>query len=75
MKLEKTTEFVIVSGWIMMMACCVAVVVTYAYLSISAKDLSDYAHTVIGFMFGSLPLMLKDLLLQKAAQLAAPPKP
>ena len=67
MRLEKTTEFVVVSGWILMLVCCFAVIGTYLYLTSSAKDLSDYAHTIIGFLFGALPLLLKDLLLQKAS--------
>lgn len=72
MKLEKTTEFVVVSGWVLMMVCLFSIIGLAMYLVADEAFVKDMAKVAIGFVFGSLPPLLSNLLLQKANQLNTP---
>lgn len=74
--MSKLAEAVVISGWVLVMLCCFAVIgadIHHAFWTPEKppnKELSDMARIAFGFVVGSLPLMIKDLLLQKAT----PPK-
>ena len=63
-RLEKTTEAIIISGWVLLMSACYGIIGVAIWFASDAIR-ADLAKTALGFVMGSLPLMLKDLLLQK----------
>ena len=76
MKLEKTTEFVIVSGWVLMMLLCFGVMLADIYLSVVGLPnaaLADLAKVTLGFVVGSLPPLVVGLLKSTPAPALKPP--
>ena len=76
----RTTGFVIVSGWVLMMLSCLALIGAHVYLVIKGQripEIADWSKIAVGFIFGNLPMVVSNLLTQKSspAPTAAPPKP
>jgi hypothetical protein len=64
---KRVVEFVIMSGWILLIIVCFFSILAVCYLAIFRKDpisdpLQKLAFTSAGFLFGSFPTMVKDLL-------------
>lgn len=62
----KVAEFVIMSGWILLIAVCFCTILEICYLALNGREISDplqkLAFTSAGFLFGSFPVMVKDLI-------------
>ncbi len=64
--MPRTVEFVVVSGWVLLLLTCFGVTLTVVYLSVQGMKvdpiLKELAGPAFGFLFGSIPPMVKDLL-------------
>jgi ABC-type uncharacterized transport system permease subunit len=66
---QRTIEFIILSGWALLMLVCIVVIGAAVTLWILGKtadeSLVKMALMAMSFLFGSLPSMVKDLLTQR----------
>jgi hypothetical protein len=66
--MQRTIEFIIVSGWVLLIVVCLLLVGSVAVLVLTGhavdQSLKELAGTAIGFLFGSVPAFLKDLLVR-----------
>lgn len=64
--MSKIVEFVILSGWVLLIVVCFFTILVTCYLSVLGQDIPDVleklAFTSAGFLFGSFPVMVKDLI-------------
>jgi hypothetical protein len=64
--MPKTIQFVIVSGWVLLLVACFGLISAVAYLALTKQPidpaLKDLAGPAFGFVFGSIPPLVKDLL-------------
>ena len=64
--MSKTVEFVVVSGWVLLLLTCFGITLTVGYLAVKGIPIEpvikELAGPAIGFLFGSIPPMVKDLL-------------
>jgi hypothetical protein len=62
----RVAEFIIMSGWILLVVVCFCTILEICYLALSGHEISDplqkLAFTSAGFLFGSFPTMVKDLI-------------
>jgi len=69
---NKLTEFLIMSGWILLLCTCFTTIGAVVHLSVFFPNhpindnLSKLAFAAAGFLFGSLPSLIKDLLWSKS---------
>lgn len=66
--MQKIIEFIIVSGWVLLIVTCLTLVGAVAGMALAGhpidQSLKELAGTAIGFLFGSVPAFLKDLLVR-----------
>lgn len=64
--MPRTIEFIIVSGWVLLLFVCFALIGAVAYIAILGHPLDDglgkLAAGAFGFLFGTVPTFLKDLI-------------
>lgn len=64
--MERTIRFVIISGWALLVVICMIIIGEVCYLSLQATPVPDplqkLAFTAAGFLFGSFPTLVKDLI-------------
>lgn len=66
--LGKVTRFVIMSGWILLILVCFMTILAIVYMSVFTpgvpigENLEKLAFAATGFLFGSFPSLLKELL-------------
>lgn len=64
--MSKVVEFVILSGWVLLIVVCFFTILTACYMGIVGDPIPDVleklAFTSAGFLFGSFPVMVKDLI-------------
>lgn len=64
--MPKTIEFIIVSGWVLLLLVCFTLVAAVVYLyvigAIVTEGLDKLAAGAMGFLFGTIPAFLKDLI-------------
>lgn len=62
----RVAEFIIMSGWILLVVVCFCTILEICYLAMGGQEISDplqkLAFTSAGFLFGSFPTMVKDLI-------------
>jgi hypothetical protein len=62
----RVIEFIIMSGWLLLIAVCFCTIIEVCYLAVVGKEISDplqkLAFTAAGFLFGNYPVLLKDLI-------------
>ncbi|MBZ9807689.1 hypothetical protein [Mesorhizobium sp. ESP-6-2] len=65
-QIGRVAEFIIMSGWILLVVVCFCTILEVCYLAMSGAAISDplqkLAFTSAGFLFGSFPTMVKDLI-------------
>lgn len=68
--MPKTLEFIIISGWIMLLISCFAIVGATAWVALQGMpidSLEKIAAAAMGFLFGSVPAFLKDIISMRIA--------
>ncbi len=69
--MSKVVEFVIISGWALLIVVCFSTILLACYVGVANPDvpvpdiLEKLAFTSAGFLFGSFPVMVKDLLISE----------
>lgn len=64
--MQRTIEFVIVSGWVLLLVVCFGLIATVAVVAFQGRPidpaLKDLALPAVGFLIGNVPPLVKDLL-------------
>jgi hypothetical protein len=55
-------RIVILSGWILTIVACAAVIITALLQEAPTSPIKDWAATCLGFLFGSFASMVKDFI-------------
>lgn len=67
--MSRTVEFIIVSGWVLLLVVCFALIAVVGYLALAGHpidpELSKLTGPALGFLFGSIPPLIKDLLVRE----------